>query len=291
MATITDDDFSRVVPGTSAADFIFANGGNDTVFAGSGADGISGGFGNDTLFGEGDNDVFFGGGVDGAGNDTLDGGGGTDTVDYINATSTVIVHLGNGRAGSSALGQDTLVSIERAVGSNFNDLMVGHESGFLGFGGDDMLDGAGGNDQIFGRGGDDTLFGGAGNDVVRGEAFDDTLFGGSGDDLLIGDADNDKFFGGSGSDCVSYLGSTTGVRMKLGGSTEGDEGTDTFSGVERLIGSHFDDELDAERLAFVTSRAIEAAREMTASSAALPATSWTAVSAMTASPASRAPTF
>ena len=64
------------------------------------------------------NDVLEGG----DGDDTIDGGGGTDTASYASAS-------GDGRGRSStfgfgstgAAGNDTLISIENAIGSAFND--------------------------------------------------------------------------------------------------------------------------------------------------------------------------
>ncbi len=203
-----------------------------------GADNLVGTDGNDTLQGLGGNDQLTGG----KGADILDGGSGIDTARYDDATSGVVVHLGNGVGGSSVLGKDTLVSIEGAVGSNFRDLLVGREDDFFGFRGDDSLEGLAGDDQIFGRGGDDKLFGGEGNDLLRGEADDDKLFGGNGNDFLIGDAGDDVLSGSSGTDSVSYGSAPSGVLVNLGvGISRGGEDDDTILSVEDVFGSHFDD--------------------------------------------------
>lgn len=78
--------------------------------------------------------------------------------------------------------------------------------------GNTVLYGLGGSDRIFGErgvGGDDVLIGGSGDDEIRGRRGDDILlggsgrdriYGGSGEDDIIGGAGNDYLRGGSGSD-------------------------------------------------------------------------------------------
>ena len=204
----------------------------------NGDDNLVGTAGIDTLSGLGGNDQLTGG----TGADTIDGGSGIDIARYDDATSGVVVHLGNRVGGSSVLGKDTLISIEGAVGSNFGDLIVGREDDFFGFQGDNSLEGLGGDDQIFGRGGNDRLFGGAGKDLLRGEADDDKLFGGSADDLLVGDAGDDVLSGGSGIDAVSYGSSPGAVFVNLNvGFAFGGEDDDDILSVENVFGSRFDD--------------------------------------------------
>jgi len=65
-------------------------------------------------------------------------------------------------------GNDTLNSIERLIGSNFNDTLTGNTS----------------NNVIYGEGGNDTVSGDAGSDV---------LYGGTGNDNLVGGAGQDSF--------------------------------------------------------------------------------------------------
>ncbi len=110
-----------------------------------------------------------------------------------------------------------------------------------GNGGDDLLVGGAGNDDIEGGSGNDHLIGGAGND---------TLLGGSGDDTIEGGLGADTIDGGSGRDQATYEHSKSGVIFSVdpkdnsvfighGGEAEGD----TLTGIEYLIGSHFDDRL------------------------------------------------
>ena len=123
--------------------------------------------GNDIIYGLGGNDILIGLG----GDDILDGGTGFDTVDYSgNTTSGVIVNLALGTAISSESGNDTLISIENVIGTDFADTIIGdlNNNHIEGRGGNDVLDGSGGNDTyIFGDAwGVDTLTDSAGNDTV-----------------------------------------------------------------------------------------------------------------------------
>jgi Ca2+-binding RTX toxin-like protein len=179
---------------------------NDHISGGSGNDVIQGGDGNDTLAGDGNTDKLIGGAGDdslsgggssdtligGLGNDVLNGGSSNDTVDFTAAAGPVTVNLALGTA--TGEGNDTLLSIERVVGSGFDDSITGNSVA-------NVLTGGGGDDTILGGDGNDTLTGGAGTDQVFGEGGHDTLKwdsadffdGGSGFDTLdanLSSADN-----------------------------------------------------------------------------------------------------
>lgn len=129
------------------------------------ADVIQGGDGNDTLSGDAGRDTLRGG----AGDDTLDGGTGADIADYAQTPDGVHVDLriaGAQFVGASA-GTDTLVSIEGATGSAFDDTLVGNSRAnhFNGGFGNDTIDGRNGNDVIEGGSGADVLTGGSGADT------------------------------------------------------------------------------------------------------------------------------
>ena len=64
--------------------------------------------------------------------------------------------------------------------------------------------GKGGNDIIYGGAGDDDLRGEGGNDELYGGAGDDNLYGGNGDDILFGGAGNDDMNGEDGRDIYLY---------------------------------------------------------------------------------------
>jgi Ca2+-binding RTX toxin-like protein len=101
----------------------------------------------------------------GAGADVLDGGAGFDFTRYDLAGAGVTVRLdfGVGLGGDAA--GDTYMSIEGAVGSESNDVLVGTSSG-------NYLFGLGGNDTIYGFGGFDENYGGAGADTFTFRAAD-----------------------------------------------------------------------------------------------------------------------
>ncbi|MCA8956541.1 MAG: hypothetical protein KDC87_10740 [Planctomycetes bacterium] len=86
-----------------------------------------------------------------------------------------------------------------------------------------------------GTGGGETLSGSAGRDVLVGLGGDDVLAGGSGDDVLIG---------GTGSDTADYSAAAAAVTIDLTSSAvqaTGGAGNDQLSGVERVVGSAFND--------------------------------------------------
>ena len=112
----------------------------------------------------------------------------------------------------------------------------------------DMLIGNGGRDHLYGLGDNDTLNGGKGNDVLDGGEGDDKLIGGAGKDMMVGGDGADEFIGGRGKDTVDYSGSTEKVTVLLAAnaSAEGAAG-DTFNRVENVIGSGYNDTLQAGR--------------------------------------------
>ena len=193
----------------------------------SGNNRLDGGDGNDALFG-------------GAGADTLNGGEGFDEANYSASAGGVTVDLTmSGRQQSTnnydAAG-DTLTSIEKLVGSAYNDRLTGNEE-------NNELHGWTGNDTLIGGGGNDTLIGSDGDDVLKGEAGNDWLDGGVGADTLDG---------GAGShDMASYAGSGAGVNVNLATGTGSDAVSgqrseahgDTLRNIENLTGSAHADTL------------------------------------------------
>ncbi len=215
------------ITGDTLANSLVGNDGDDTLIGGGGNDTLNGGDGNDVLNG-------------GAGADSLVGGSGIDTASYAGATAAVLASLlTSGIRAGDALG-DVLTDIENLTGSNFNDTLRGDEVAF-----GNVLDGGLGNDSLEGNGGDDLLLGGGGLDTLLGGLGDDELDGGADNDLLIGGAGADVLIGGLGTDTASYAAATSGVAASLlVGGSDGDAAGDSYSSIEVLIGSAFDDTLE-----------------------------------------------
>jgi Ca2+-binding RTX toxin-like protein len=104
-----------------------------------------------------------------------------------------------------------------------------------------------GNDLYDGRKGtiDGDVFGGAGNDRLYGGVDDDRLDGGTGNDVLMGGAGADALIGRNGTDTVLYTSAKSGVTVNLAkpNLNTGDASGDTFSSIENLTGSRFNDKM------------------------------------------------
>jgi Ca2+-binding RTX toxin-like protein len=314
--TLIGDDGANSLDGGSGDDTIDGSQGDDTLNGGTGTDTVTyadapsgvtvdlqtdrstGGGGNDTLasienvIGSNSNDTLSGdsfanhlegGGGDDVLNgrgaaDTLDGGSGNDTVNYADAGGAVSVNLATGTT-TGGSGSDTLVSIENATGSAFNDTLTGDAgaNSLSGLGGNDTLQGGAGNDTIDGGTGVDTASyataasavlvnltagvssGGGGadtltaienamgsnfNDAIYGDANANVLSGGGGDDYLTGRGNGDTLDGGSGSDIASYRDASAAVSVDLvAGVATGGGGNDTLISIEDIYGSRFADTL------------------------------------------------
>ncbi|WP_187430122.1 hypothetical protein ROLI_041140 [Roseobacter fucihabitans] len=174
------DSFSNIesVRGTSGADTFI--GGTQAYTEYQGLDGIDtyvGGTGQDRLSFTFDNNR---------------GGTGAISVDLLAQTATD--GFGN---------LETFTGIEQVIANDTNDTLFGDNNAniLIGLGGDDFIDGRGGNNQIFGGDGNDTLrssgaseiFGENGNDTIfAGLGTSETLDGGTGIDTL-----NTTLFNGS----------------------------------------------------------------------------------------------
>ncbi|MCE8556910.1 type I secretion C-terminal target domain-containing protein [Ruegeria pomeroyi] len=226
----------------------------DDQLSGDAADqALTGSFGNDILRGRGGADRHY-------------GGDGSDTASYSDAVDAVNVSLNTGyTAGTHAAG-DTFFSIENLTGSRFDDRLTGD-------GGTNILEGGAGADTLNGMSGGDiasyvgsaaavnvslltgfTAGGDAAGDVflsiegLRGSRHDDILNGSNGVNVLEGGAGADTLNGNGGTDTLSYVTSTAAVNVSLAsGYAAGGHATgDTFTSMENLTGSRFDDQLSGD---------------------------------------------
>jgi Ca2+-binding RTX toxin-like protein len=269
------DDISGIenVIGGQAGDFIFGDsnanvldgaGGNDSIDGGDGDDNLVGGEGTDILDGEVGEDVLDGGAGDdsligGAGNDILDGGAGIDTADYSNNANLIVADLRDGSVQGGSV--DTLVSIERIIGSAHDDTIFGSDGDdtINGAGGDDVMDGRGGFDFVdfsssgapvvielgtgnaTGQGTDTVLdfegvIGSTGNDTITGDSANNVLRGNNGNDVLDGRDGDDELDGGFGTDTADF-GNGGAVNVNLANGTATGQGNDTLISIENVTGS------------------------------------------------------
>jgi Ca2+-binding RTX toxin-like protein/LysM repeat protein len=221
-----------VIFGESGNDYLSGGEGNDKIYGGYGNDFLLGDEGDDTIHGEQGDDIIVGG----FGADNMDGGEGSDTLCYADAKEGIYVNLATGIASGDISTQgDVFVNFENLHGSLFNDTLIGDEK-------DNFINGEAGDDHIEGGDGNDTLFGASGNDVLQ---------GGNGNDTIAGGRGGDKIDGGEGFDTLQYSSyyDTEGVYVNLstgeakGGEAEGD----TFSNIEAVSGSKFNDILIGDR--------------------------------------------
>lgn len=228
----SDDRIDRFI-GTAAANHFWGQGGGDYFNGGAGNDILDGGRDGDIIYGEAGNDTIIGG----SGQDYLDGGAGTDTVVYSGSNAGVTIDLANGTAvggdgdgpvqivgRGTTIRHDILAGFENAVGSSFDDHLIGNAlaNDLSGGGGDDTLTGGLGADILRGGAGSDTadysdatsgvrlrLGGGrsAGDTYISienlaGSAFHDRLTGDGAANVLTGQGGADRIEGGGGDDTL-----------------------------------------------------------------------------------------
>ena len=124
------------------------------------------------------------------------------------------------------------------------------------------IDGKSGNDTITGSTTDESVFlsGSLGNDVFIGSVGNDTLTGNAGDDVLRGSAGNDGMDGGAGIDFLDFSDGAAGINFTLVQSNTSTAvnlsgaiglGNDSYSNMEGVIGTNFNDTLNGSSLADV----------------------------------------
>jgi len=176
----------------------------------------------------------------------LDGGtGGSDTVSYAHSTAGVTVNLITGLGSNGDAEGDTYVHIQNVIGSASGDMFIANTQA------NSFNGGSGGSDTVSyassAAGVTVNLSTGVG---TGGSAQGDTyvhiqnVIGSAFADTFVGNIDVNNFDGGSGGqDTVSYANSAAGVSVNFvsGRGVGGDAEGDTYSHIQNVIGSAFDD--------------------------------------------------
>ncbi|PUE10949.1 hypothetical protein B9Z51_00980 [Limnohabitans sp. T6-5] len=195
------------IAGTGASDSLQGSFGDDTINGMAGDDKILGGAGNDKLSGGDGNDSLHGGsGQDwlqgDAGNDIMDGGDETDVVSYSNFNTGAVINLKDGFASGSEIGNDALIDVEAAHGTQGNDTITTSDNG---------------GGWVTAGGGDDVIYGGAQGSWITGGAGNDTIYGGSSGD------DNAAYYnygGGMTIDAITVVNTGTNAWTLRSGITD-----------------------------------------------------------------------
>jgi trimeric autotransporter adhesin len=267
--TFANDTFT----GSAFADTIWGMGGNDLLNGGAGNDVLFGGFAYESQYSDKNKGFLTDSGQDtfvgGLGDDTMDGGGDADVADYSEtgkeAGGINVDFRGAVPAGAPAgvfaatvkanvltavgnTGSDTLINIEKVIGTKGDDLFTITDSRQIVIGGDG-LDKVTATMQSFnlssvvGSGIEnlDTLF--ATGAVLGGNELNNSIKGAAGADTLAGLAGNDTLDGGAGLDTASFATATQTVVVDLRTGTASGEGFDTLVGIENVLGSNFNDRM------------------------------------------------
>ncbi|HKP89403.1 MAG TPA: calcium-binding protein [Thermoleophilaceae bacterium] len=187
-----DDDLE----GGAAGGTLEGDEGDDTLRAGVAGGWLLGGDGADELTGSDRNDQLRGG----AGPDKIDGAGQFDTdwsygdiVSYEDQNGPVTVDLSEPGSPAGAAGEgDTISNVESVHGSRGPDTITlsqdlppgGRRTLVLGNGGNDLISGGPGPDELYGDRSHDRIRGAGGDDVVGGGPGRDTLDGGAGENEM-----------------------------------------------------------------------------------------------------------
>lgn len=183
---------------------------------------------NDNITGDSNTNVIVG--YKGA--DTIDGGGGFDFLNYFASTSAVNVNLDTGTGSGGDANGDTFINIEGVFGSEFGDTLTGDDDA----------------NELYGLSGNDTINGLGGNDYLSGDGGNDIIIGGDGNDFIIGGAGEDDIDGGDGDDFISYETALSSITVNLltGLGSLGDANGDTFTNIEYVYGSSFNDTITGD---------------------------------------------
>ncbi len=166
---------------------------------------IIGNAGANMLFGRGGDDILIGGaGADRLEGDVSPGGYGNDTASYETASEAVTVDVSDMAANTGDAAGDVFVSIEKIIGTSF----------------DDTLKGAGHMEAIYGGAGSDTIDAGkvgANNPNLDGGAGYDYIYGSRFNDRIRLNADGGYAAGGLGNDFYHVTGAANEDIVEVAG--------------------------------------------------------------------------
>ena len=231
---------------------------------------------NDTLIARKEGSVLTGG----VGKDTLIGGVGLDTASYSTSSKGLFLSIlhpekNGAMVPISDADGDVYDSIEKIIGSNYNDTIEGgvaydKANQLINY----TFDGAKGIDTVTyasstkpvtvdlasnknagGAEGNyllniENIIGTTGNDLLLGSDSVNTLSGGNGDDTLQGGLGGDSLDGGVGNDWVSYNLASSGVKVYLDNSTANTSAYaqgDSYKSIENIEGTSFNDLLNGDK--------------------------------------------
>lgn len=228
--TLTSADFDNLLGG-SGSDTLTGNALANNIFGGNGTDTIHGGNGDDiiddsnTTYATNHSNVIYGD----AGNDTiytyiadntLDGGTGTNALRYDTGSNTFF------NFGHVSPGALTFTLAANSSGGTVTDGT--HTDTFTNF------------QSFYGGNGADLFVGGSGNDTFNGN---------NGDDVFRGRSGNDTYNGGNGVDTADYSTAAAGIVVNISANTasnDGDGGVDTYSSIENITGSIYNDTITGD---------------------------------------------
>lgn len=268
----------------------------ENLVGSSHADTLMGDSGNNSIDGGDNNDLIYAS----AGQDSLTGGAGTDTVDFSKISGAVQVDLSltNSQTFDTNGDKVLLSSIENLIGGAGNDTLTGDGNAnvLMGGAGTDSLVGGAGDDTLVGGAGTDTLIGGTGTDVAdysyvtsaitidvgnagngtgdaQGDVIDSSIekiygsataantfygrstaeedYGGNAGDTFYGSGGADTYHGGNGVDTVSYYNDTAAGAVSIDLSTSAQNNTggnaagDFFDSIEVIKGTTYADSMTA----------------------------------------------
>jgi Ca2+-binding RTX toxin-like protein len=266
---ITGDDAANVLQGGFGSDTIDGAAGNDTIYGGTEGnpfdqpDELSGGAGNDVLTGSSAPDAFIFDVTPGAANaDVITNFVGQSDKMPLDGTA----HANSGPSGNFSAGDVRFWSSASGTAHDADDRVIYNTTnGQLWYDADgngagaaqliatlqgaptlvatdiSIIDGSGG-------GGGSTISGTAGNDTLTGTGGDDTIDGLGGNDRVLAGSTGgaDVVNGGAGFDSIEFASRATSavvVDFAAGTISGGSSGSISFSGVERVVASNFNDSL------------------------------------------------